>query len=310
MSSDYTAIVAGSPTADRELHSVGVGDIRSVSRSESRRAAVTVIEPSRGWRGVNVRELWQFRELLYFLTWRDVKVRYKQTLLGVAWAILQPAMMMIVFTVFFARMAKVPAGDVPYPLFVYAGLLPWTFFSTAITHAANSVVGSERLITKVYFPRLAIPFASVGAAFVDFCIAFGLLALLILWYGVVPGPAILLVPLLCVSLALAAAGVGTLLAALNVAYRDFRYIIPFLIHIWMFATPTIYMNPEHNGPGIFEYLMHANPLVALVAAFRSVVLGGAIPWASLVIAVVASLALFFVGCLSFRRLEDRFSDVI
>src|SRR5687767_1718024 len=165
----------------------------------------TVIEPPRGWQLINVSELWRYRELLLFLCWRDVKVRYKQTLLGAAWAILQPAMMMVVFTVFFARMARVPAGDLPYPLFVYAGLLPWTFFATSIANAANSVVGSERLITKIYFPRLAIPFASVGAAVVDFAIAFGLLVAMMLWYGVMPGPAILLVPVLCVLFALAAA---------------------------------------------------------------------------------------------------------
>jgi lipopolysaccharide transport system permease protein len=270
----------------------------------------TVIEPAVGWQLINVAELWKFRELLGFLVWRDVKVRYKQTLLGAAWAVLQPAMMMVVFTVFFARMAKVPAGELPYPLFVYAGLLPWTFFSTAVANAANSVVGSERLITKIYFPRLAIPFASVGAAVVDLCIAFGLLVGLMLWYGIVPGPAILLVPVLCVFFALAAAGVGTLLAALNVAYRDFRYVVPFLIQIWMFATPTIYMDTAANGPGHLDFLLSANPLIALVTAFRSAVLGGPIPWLPVAIAATTSLAMFLAGCLYFRRVEDSFSDVI
>jgi lipopolysaccharide transport system permease protein len=270
----------------------------------------TVIEPVLGWQLINVTELWEFRELLGFLVWRDVKVRYKQTLLGVAWAVLQPAMMMVVFTVFFARMAKVPAGDLPYPLFVYAGLLPWTFFSSAVANAANSVVGSERLITKIYFPRLAIPFASVGAAVVDLCIAFGLLVGLMLWYGIVPTPAILLVPVLCVFLALAAAGVGTLLAALNVAYRDFRYVVPFLIQIWMFATPTIYMDAAANGSGKLDFLLSVNPLIALVSAFRSAVLGGPIPWIPVTIAATGSLAMFFAGCLYFRRVEDSFSDII
>jgi lipopolysaccharide transport system permease protein len=259
---------------------------------------------------INVAELWKFRELLAFLVWRDVKVRYKQTLLGAAWAVLQPAMMMVVFTVFFARMARVPAGDLPYPLFVYAGLLPWTFFSTSIANAANSVVGSERLITKIYFPRLAIPFASVGAAVVDFAIAFGLLVAMMLWYGVMPGPAILLVPVLCVLFALAAAGVGTLLAALNVAYRDFRYVVPFLVQLWMFATPTIYMDPAANGAGPFDLALMANPLAPLVAAFRAAVLGGPIPWIPLAIAAAASVTMFLAGCLYFRRVEDSFSDII
>src|SRR5687768_8861428 len=180
----------------------------------------TIIEPTRSLELINIRELWAFRELLFFLVWRDVKVRYKQTLLGAAWAVLQPALLMVVFTIFFARMAKVPAGDGPYPLFMYAGLLPWTFFATAIAQAAQSVVASERLITKVYFPRLAIPFAAVGAAVVDSAIALVFLVGMMAWYGVAPGPAVLLVPVVMFFTLLAAAGVGTLLAALNVAYRD------------------------------------------------------------------------------------------
>jgi lipopolysaccharide transport system permease protein len=272
--------------------------------------AVTIIQPPRGWQLINVAELWKFRELLYFLVWRDVKVRYKQTALGAAWAVLQPAMMMVVFNVFFARMARVPAGDMPYPLFVYAGLLPWSFFSTSIANAANSVVGSERLITKIYFPRLAIPFASVGAAVVDFGIAFSLLLAMMLWYGAAPGPAILLVPFIFVCFGLAAAGIGTLLAALNVAYRDFRYVVPFLVQLWMFATPTIYMDPTANGTGTYDYLLTVNPLSPLVASFRAAALGGPIPWLSLAIAAATSLAMFIGGCLYFRRVEDSFSDVI
>jgi lipopolysaccharide transport system permease protein len=283
-----------------------------VAWSHARVAAlpVTLIEPPHGWQLINAAELWRFRELLFFLVWRDVKVRYKQTILGAAWAVLQPAMMMIVFTVFFARLAKVPAGDLPYPLFVYAGLLPWTFFATAIANAANSVVGSERLITKIYFPRLAIPFASVGAAVVDFGIAFGLLLAMMVWYGVTPGPGMLLVPVLFVCFALAAAGVGTLLAALNVAYRDFRYVVPFMVQLWMFATPTVYMDPAANGTGKFDLLVLANPLSPLIAAFRGAVLGEPIPWLSLGFAAAASVAMFILGCLYFRRVEDGFSDII
>ncbi len=292
----------------------------SVARSHSAKVAgpaavplpqtQTVIEPASSWQLVNVRELWRFRELLFFLIWRDVKVRYKQTLLGAAWASLQPALLMVVFTIFFARMAKVPAGDWPYPLFVYAGLLPWTFFSTAIAQAAQSVVASERLITKVYFPRLAIPFAAVGAAVVDSAIAFTLLLGMMAWYGVAPGPAVLLVPVVMFLTLLAAAGIGTLLAALNVAYRDFRYVVPFLIQVWMFATPTIYMDPLANGAGRLDYLLAANPLSPLVASFRSAALGGEIPWLGLSIAAATSVAMFVVGCLYFRKVEDGFSDII
>src|SRR3954464_6137149 len=188
---------------------------------------LTRILPPSGWQPVNLRELWQFRELLGFLTWRDVKVRYKQTVLGAAWAVLQPAMMMVVFTIFFSRMAGLSSGNLPYPVFCYMGLLPWTFFATAISNAGNSVVGSERLITKTYFPRLAIPFASVGAAIVDFIVAFLLLVVLMLWYGVRPTAHLALVPVVFAVIVALAIGVGTLLAALNVAYRDFRYVIPF-----------------------------------------------------------------------------------
>jgi lipopolysaccharide transport system permease protein len=275
----------------------------------------TMIEPPRGWQLVNVRELWRYRELLYFLTWRDVKVRYKQTLLGAAWAVLQPGLMMVVFTIFFGKMAKVPAGDLPYPIFVFAGLLPWTFFATAIANAGNSVVGSERLITKIYFPRLAVPFASVGAALVDFAIAFGLLVLMMLWYHVMPTPKLLLLPAMVVVLTLAALGVGTLLAALNVAYRDFRYVIPFLVQVWMFATPSVYMsvNPaatDGRTRGVAHYLLALNPMTGLISAFRGAVLNGPIPWLQAGVATGLTIAVFVGGCLYFRRVEDSFADMI
>src|SRR5437899_6584215 len=197
--------------ADRPASAVSTVDQpRSASTSHRK-----VIEPPRGWQAINVRELWRYRELLYFLVWRDVKVRYKQTVLGAAWAVLQPALMMVVFTVFLRWMAGVPSGDCPYPLFAYLGFLPWSFFAPAITNASNSVVGSERLITKVYFPRLAIPFAAVGAASVDFAIAFGLQLVLMLAYGVEPAADLLLLPVVFALLLLTALGVGTLLAALT-----------------------------------------------------------------------------------------------
>lgn len=300
-----------------ETHRSDVGELPAPASSPAAPAGgapLTVIRPSRGWQAINFRELWRFHELLYFLAWRDVKVRYKQTVMGAAWALLQPALMMVVFTLFFARMAGISSGTLPYALFVYAGLLPWIFFASAVANAGQSVVGSERLITKVYFPRLAIPLASVGAAAVDFIISFGLLAVLMAWYRVAPGPGLLLAPLIFAAIVLTAVGVGTLLAALNVAYRDFRYVIPFLLQVWMFATPAIYMVPQGSpagGGGFFlRILLAVNPMTGLVAAFRAAILGGAIPWAQLAASSVLAVLLFLVGCFCFRKVEDGFADMI
>jgi lipopolysaccharide transport system permease protein len=271
---------------------------------------VTVLRPATGWQFLNLRELWQFRELILQLAWRDVKVRYKQTILGVAWAVLQPALMMVVFTLCFSRMGGLPSGDVPYPLFVYAGLLPWMFFASAVTNAGNSVVGSERLITKVYFPRLAIPFAAVFTAGVDFLVALGLLALLMLGYGFAGGTSLLLVPLFLALIAVAAMGVGTLLAALTVAYRDFRYAAPFVVQLWMFATPAVYMQPEGDASGGLRALLALNPMMGLIGGFRAAALGGPIPWSQVAAAALLVGLAFCVGCLYFRKVEDRFADII
>jgi lipopolysaccharide transport system permease protein len=275
---------------------------------------LTEIGPPRGWQLVNVAELWDFRDLVYFLAWRDVKIRYKQTALGAAWAVLQPALMMVVFTLFFARLAQVSSSGLAYPLFAYAGLLPWTFFATALAGAGNSVVGSERLITKIYFPRLAIPFAAVGAAIVDLLVACGLLVVLMAYYQVWGGWQVLLVPGLVLLMVLAAAGAGTLLAALNVHYRDFRYVIPFLVQVWMFATPSIYLDifdPSQLEPtGWVRALLIGNPMTGLVAAFRAALLGTPMPWDLLGYAAALSIGLFLLGCFYFRRMEDSFADVI
>jgi lipopolysaccharide transport system permease protein len=257
---------------------------------KSSRREVTLIVPPRRWQAVNVAELWRFRDLLIQLAWRDIKVRYKQTLLGAGWAIFQPAMMMIVFAVFFQGGGRVSSGETPYPLFVYAGLLPWMFFAAAMTSAAQSVVGSERLITKIYFPRLAIPLAAVATAVVDAVIA----GVLLLIFGVV---------------ALTATGLGILMAALNVAYRDVRYVIPFLIQIWMFATPSIYTRTSAL-PDKVRSLVVLNPMVGLVEAFRAAALGGPMPWAQLISSSVIGVAMVVGGCLYFRRIEDSFADTI
>lgn len=275
----------------------------------------TVIEPPREWEWVNWGELWRFRELLFFLAWRDVKVRYKQTALGAAWAVLQPAMMMAVFTVFFGRLAGVSTGGVPQPVFFLTGILPWFFFSTAVANAANSVVGSERLITKIYFPRLAVPFATVAAAGVDFLVASTLLLLVLAGYAaagapIAPGWGVLLVPVAVGLVGLLATGLGTLLAALNVAYRDFRYVVPFLIQVGMFATPLIYMHPTGGESDVVGWLIVLNPMNSLIETFRAGLLGGPIPWAGLGVAAAAGVVAFLAGCYYFRRVEDRFADVI
>ena len=268
-----------------------------------------VIEPPKGWQLVNVRELWKFRELLFFLTWRDVKVRYKQTALGGAWAILQPALLMVVFTMFIGKMANVGHDKFPYPIFVYSGLVAWMFFSHAITHGAMSLVGSEKLITKIYFPRLCVPFASVGAAVVDFFVSLTLLVAMMLWYGVPPDRGIVLAPVIFFVILLLAVGVSTTLAALNVAYRDFRYVIPFVMQAWMFATPSLYMKPDPSNE-VLRVLMHANPMTGLIHAFRASVLGGDIPWGLLATSSLCAVVVFLFGCFYFRRVEDSFADRI
>jgi homopolymeric O-antigen transport system permease protein len=309
---DITATITKPGGGDEPSPRPSPEGIVSSITAEADGPITTMIDPPVGWQLVNVRELWRYRELLYFLTWRDVKVRYKQTLLGAAWAILQPVMMMMVFIVIFARMAKVPSANTPYPVFVFAGLLPWTFFSTALANGAASVVGSERLITKIYFPRLAIPFAAVGAALVDFALAFGVLLVLMIWYHIMPGVQVLLIPFLVLVLTFAALGVGTLLAALTVAYRDFKYVVPFLLQLWLFATPSVYMDVFTSGGGSakLQMMLWINPMVSVVASFRAVMLGEPLHWDYLIVSAAFSALALIVGCLYFRKVEDSFADVV
>jgi lipopolysaccharide transport system permease protein len=271
---------------------------------------VTVIERRPGWHFIDVRELWRYRELLYFLTWRDIKVRYKQTVLGAAWAVIQPFATMVVFSLFFGRLAEMPAGGVPYPVFVFAGLLAWYFFSNAITSASQSVVGSQNLVTKVYFPRLIIPLGAIGPSLVDFAIGFGLLLAMMGYYGVAPGWGLVLVPLLSLGLLIAATGIGTLFSALTVAYRDFRYVIPFMVQLWMFATPSIYMHAESGVNPRWQAVLPLNPAYGLIENFRAAVLGGSFDLYGLMVSGAVSLALLLVGCLYFRRVERSFADII
>jgi lipopolysaccharide transport system permease protein len=271
---------------------------------------LTVIEPRPGWQLVNLGELWRYRELMLILAWRDIKVRYKQTVLGAAWAVLQPLATMVVFSLFFGRLADVPTDGVPYPLFVFAGLLPWYFFSNAITSAGQSVVGNQSLVTKIYFPRLLIPVSAVGANLVDLGVAFGMLLVMMLGYGVVPGWGLLLIPLLVLGLTVAALGVGIMLAALTVAYRDFRYVVPFMVQLWMFATPTIFMQAEAAVGPRGRLLLPLNPAYGLIANFRAAALGTAFDSYALAVSSAVGLGLLVVGCFYFRRVERGFADII
>jgi lipopolysaccharide transport system permease protein len=282
----------------------------SIVHSPAVELPATVLEPACGWRLVNVGELWRYRELLYFLVWRDVKVRYKQTVLGGLWAILQPAMMMLVFTLCLAQIAGLDSGACPYPLFAYLGFLPWTFFASAISGAAQSVVGSERLITKIYFPRLAIPFAAALATVVDFAVASCLQLVLMLAYGVAPGPMLLLLPIVFGLLLLTALGVGTLLAALTVQYRDFRHVTPFLLQFWMFSTPAIYLQVDGASAGLLADLLALNPLTGLIQAYRAATLGQPLPWDQLAVSATAAVGVFVLGCMYFRRVEDILPDIV
>jgi lipopolysaccharide transport system permease protein len=271
---------------------------------------VTVIEARPGWRLVDLGELWRYRELLFFLAWRDVKVRYKQTVLGAAWAVLQPLATMIVFSLVLGRVASAPDAEVPYPLFVYAGLLPWAFFSGALSAAGQSVVGNYNLVTKVYFPRLIIPMSAIGASAVDFLIAFVMLLILMVGYSVIPGGGLLLVPVLIIGLTLSALGAGTLLAALTVAYRDFRHVLPFLVQLWMFATPAIYLQAGYDTSNPTRLLWALNPAQGYITNFRALTLGGPMDLPSLIVSSLVGAGFLVVGCLYFRRVERDFADVI
>jgi lipopolysaccharide transport system permease protein len=272
--------------------------------------ATRVILPRRGLRAIDLAEIWRFRDLLLLLTVRDVKVRYKQAVVGIGWAVLQPAMTMLVFTIFFGKLGGMDhkTGGSPYPIYVLAALLPWTFFSTSLTNCSISLVGSYNLITKVYFPRLVIPIATVAASLFDLAVSMLLLAAAMLYFRVPPsmqiaGSAVALIGLIAISI-----GLGSLLAALTIEYRDFRYVTPFMAQIWMFLTPVIY--PAAIVPQHWKLLYSLNPMVGLIDGFRAGLLGQSIPWSELGGSLVASAALLIAGTLYFRIVERRFADVI
>jgi lipopolysaccharide transport system permease protein len=271
--------------------------------------AVIRIEPSEGWVALQLRELWEYRELLYFLVWRDIKVRYKQTALGAAWAVIQPCLSMVVFSLFLGKLAQVPSDGVPYPLFSYAALVPWTLFATGLTLASTSLVGSSNLIKKVYFPRLAIPIAAVLSGTVDFALALGVLLLMIPSFGLRPSADVVWLPFFALLGLVTALGVGIWLSALNAEYRDVRHVVPFLAQLWLFATPVAYPSSLLGEP--WRTLYALNPMVGVVEGFRWALLGTrARPGGLVLVSALAAVALLVSGAYYFRRMERTFADVV
>lgn len=280
-----------------------------VSEAEGGAPLTTVYVPSRGWLSLNLRELWAYRELLYFLTWRDIKVRYAQAALGVAWAILQPLLTMVIFSVVFGQLAQLPSDGVPYPVFSFAALLPWQLFAGALQRAGTSLVTNSNLITKVYFPRLVIPMSAVAAGAVDFGISFVVLLGLMVYYGIAPKWEILAIPFLVLLAMLTALAVSLWFSALNVQYRDVQYMIPFLIQVWMYASPVAYSaNLIPNGK--WRILYGLNPMAGVIQGFRWALLGTAPPDVLMALSVVVVIVLLISGLYFFRRMERTFADIV
>jgi lipopolysaccharide transport system permease protein len=267
------------------------------------------IQPSQGWISLKLRELWEYHELLYFLTWRDIKVRYKQTILGGAWAIIQPLFTMIVFSLFFGRLAKIPSDGIPYPIFSFAALVPWTFFANGLNQSSNSLVGSANLIKKVYFPRLVIPVSSIISGAIDFGIAFVVLLGMMLFYGIAPTVDIIYLPFLLLLAFVTALAVGLWLSAMNVQFRDVKYVVPFLVQAWMFATPIAYPSSLLSEP--WRTIYGLNPMVGVVEGFRWALLGTkTAPGPMIAVSSLAALAILISGAYYFRRMEKTFADVV
>lgn len=281
----------------------------AVSNASEVMPIIVRVEPSKGWVSIRIKELWEYRELLYFLVWRDVKVRYKQTALGAAWAIIQPFLTMVVFSLFFGRLAKVPSDGIPYPIFSYTALVPWSFFAYGLGQASNSLVSSSNLITKVYFPRLIIPIATVLSGIVDFVLAFVVLLGMMLYYGVTPTVNVLWLPLFLLLALITALGVGLWLSSLNVKYRDVRYVVPFVTQFWMFATPIAYSSSLLSQP--WRTIYGLNPMVGVVEGFRWALLGArTAPGPIIAASSLAALIIMIGGALYFRRMERTFADIV
>jgi lipopolysaccharide transport system permease protein len=279
------------------------------TRQRNKQTPIIILKPSKGWLAIDFKELWRYRELVFFLTWRDIKVRYKQALLGVSWAILQPLLTMAIFTLIFGVLLKTPSQDIPYPLFSLTALLPWQLFATALQRSSVSLVGNANLLTKIYFPRLAIPLSSVFAALVDFGVSFIVLLGVMFYYRYWPGWNILwLVPMILLAL-LTALAVGLWLSALNVQYRDVQHMVPFIIQVWLYASPIVYpieIIPE----GIWRYLYSLNPMVGVIQGFRWALVGGTPPDVNALISVLVVLIILVSGLFYFRRMEKTFADIV
>lgn len=268
-----------------------------------------IIKPTKGWVGLKLGDLWQYRELLYYLTWRDVKVQYKQTILGVSWAILQPFFTMVVFSIFFGRLAEIPSDGLPYPIFSYAALTPWAFFANGVTKSMQSLVSSSNMIKKIYFPRLAIPISAVLSGLPDFVLAFTVLLGLMFYYGIVPSIAVVYLPLLLLLCIITSLGVGIWLTAMNVQFRDIRYVTPFLVQVWLFATPIAY--PSSLLDAQWRPFYALNPMVGVVEGFRWALLGTETqPGPMLFVSTLVALFLLLSGIMYFRRMEKSFADVV
>lgn len=291
------------------MNSQAVREVQARSRDAGfDRGQVTVIEPPGGWLMVDFRELWAYRELAWVLTVRDIKVRYKQTVLGAAWALIQPVTSMLIFSVLLGKFAGIPSDGHPYPLFVYAGLLPWMLFANAITSIGNSVVGSAQLVSKVYFPRLIIPLSSVGAIIVDFVVSSAVLLVLMVYYGTALSMRLAIAPVVVLGILVVSLGVGTLLAALTAAYRDFRYVIPFLLQVWLYCSPVVY--PFSAVPDGWRWAFYLNPMTGLIDGFRFAVLGTRYEIVSLSSALPVAAVLLLLGVSYFQSVQRKFADVI
>lgn len=271
-------------------------------------APLVTLQPSKSWSVPSLADIWAYRELLYFLMWRDLKVRYKQTAFGIAWVVMQPLLMTLIFTLFLGMLARVPSDSIPYPLFVYAGLMPWTFFSSAVATGGTSLVGSSNLITKVYFPRLIIPGASIGARLVDFAIAFVILIGMMFFYGVGLSLSMLMLPLLVALVTLLALALGILISATHVKYRDIGIALPVLLQLWMFASPVLY--PSTLVPDAWRRLYAVNPLVGIIDGFRAALFNRPFDWAALAISAAFTVALLVTAAYGFQRMEKSFADIV
>jgi lipopolysaccharide transport system permease protein len=276
---------------------------------ETKKVSAIYIKPSRGWVLPRIRDFWAYRELLYFLVWRNLKVRYKQTVLGILWAVIQPFFLMVVFSVFFGKLAKIPSEGIPYPIFAYAALLPWSYFAKSLSTCSESIVGNSHLITKVYFPRLIIPISPVLSTLVDFAISFTILFTMMIYYRIIPSLTALLLPLLVLMAMATALGAGLWLSALNVHYRDVRHATSFLVQFWFFATPVVY--PSSLVPEKWLLFYSLNPMVGVVEGFRGALLGkGQIIGPMFIVSIIVTALLLITGTFYFRRMEKGFADVV